>query len=64
MSVLLCLGVQESTVINNILTVVNLAMIAYIIICGVFKANVHNWKIPASEVNTLLTSCIVKEEEF
>jgi amino acid transporter len=48
--VLLCLGVKESTVINNVLTVVNLGLIAYVIICGLFKVDIHNWEIPKSEV--------------
>lgn len=48
--VLLCLGVKESTVINNVLTVVNLGIIAYVVICGLFKLDIHNWQIPENEV--------------
>lgn len=47
-TVLLCLGVKESTIINNIFTVVNVVIILYIMICGAFKADIHNWEVPES----------------
>ncbi|GAB6019029.1 hypothetical protein CHUAL_000658 [Chamberlinius hualienensis] len=46
----LALGVKESTKVNNVLTVVNLTVVAYVIICGAFKSDTYNWKIPESEI--------------
>lgn len=50
LSVVLCLGMRESSLINNIFTIINLFVICYIIICGLFKVDGHNWNIPYEEV--------------
>lgn len=47
---ILAIGVKESTRFNNIFTCVNLFVIAYVIICGLFKAKLSNWELPASDV--------------
>lgn len=46
-------GVGESAMINNILTVVNLLVILFVIVCGLFKANFHNWNLSQHEVEAL-----------
>lgn len=56
----LCFGVKESSLVNNIFTFVNLFVVAYVVIVGLFKADFHNWNLPrpkpapAGEVNFLL----------
>jgi amino acid transporter len=50
LTVVLCLGVKESSLLNNIFTVVNLVIVAYVMIVGLFKANIHYWNIPYDEV--------------
>ncbi|KAF7259661.1 hypothetical protein EG68_02821 [Paragonimus skrjabini miyazakii] len=45
----LLLGVQESSFVNNIFTLVNLGVISYVIITGFFRVNLANWQVdPAS----------------
>ncbi|KAJ8319744.1 hypothetical protein KUTeg_001331 [Tegillarca granosa] len=48
--VILAVGVKESSTFNNIFTGVNLLVVTYIIICGMFKADIHNWQISPSEI--------------
>lgn len=36
--------------VNNIFTLVNLAVVVFVIVTGCFLANVNNWSIPAAEV--------------
>lgn len=48
--VILAVGVKESSRFNNLFTMVNLLVVAYIVICGVFKADPHNWNINPNEV--------------
>ncbi len=50
-SVVLAIGVKESSMLNNIFTSVNLLVVTYVVLCGVFKINFHNWAIPKDEVN-------------
>ncbi|XP_037077242.1 high affinity cationic amino acid transporter 1-like [Pollicipes pollicipes] len=50
LSVLLAIGVKESTRFNNVFTVCNLVVVVYVIICGIFKSDVDNWKIDPSTV--------------
>ncbi|XP_067659172.1 high affinity cationic amino acid transporter 1-like isoform X1 [Haliotis asinina] len=52
LTVLLAIGVKESTMFNNIFTVVNLLVVTYVIVCGLFKIDGSNWSIPKSEVPT------------
>ena len=47
---LLAFGVRESTFFNNIFTGVNLLVVLYVIICGLFKADLSNWDIPSDKV--------------
>ncbi|XP_041378404.1 high affinity cationic amino acid transporter 1-like isoform X2 [Gigantopelta aegis] len=50
LTVVLAYGVKESTTFNNIFTVVNLLVVLYVVICGAFKADFHNWNISPSEI--------------
>ncbi|CAH2096576.1 unnamed protein product [Euphydryas editha] len=47
---LLAFGVRESTLVNNVLTGVNIAVILFAIIAGAFEADVSNWSIASDQV--------------
>ncbi|CAG2110549.1 unnamed protein product, partial [Medioppia subpectinata] len=47
---LLAMGVKKSTKLNAVFTVMNVLGVIYAIICGSFKADIHNWQIPAEDV--------------
>ena len=51
LSGILTFGVKQSSIVNNVFTVVNLLVVSYVVICGLFKVNGDNWKIPASQVS-------------
>nr|CAI5845448.1 unnamed protein product [Callosobruchus analis] len=42
---LLAFGVKESSTLNNVFTVLNLATICIVIVAGAIKADISNWKI-------------------
>ncbi|XP_076248537.1 cationic amino acid transporter slimfast [Calliopsis andreniformis] len=48
--VLLSIGVKESSMLNNIFTVVNLITILIIIVAGSIKANPANWRINIKDI--------------
>ncbi|XP_060839098.1 cationic amino acid transporter 3-like [Rhopalosiphum padi] len=50
LSILLSWGVRESTMINNVFTVVNLLTVATVVITGLFKVNLYNWNIPKQDI--------------
>ncbi|XP_064641852.1 high affinity cationic amino acid transporter 1-like [Lineus longissimus] len=50
LSIILSVGVKESSRFNNIFTGLNLIVVAYIIICGFFKMEFSNWTIAADRV--------------
>ena len=50
-SVILAVGVKESSRFNNLFTGVNLLVVTYIVICGTFKSESQNWKSNPDEVN-------------
>ncbi|XP_046390776.1 high affinity cationic amino acid transporter 1 [Ischnura elegans] len=50
LTALLAFGVKESTAVNNVFTVLNLATIMVVIIGGGIKSNPNNWKIPKQDV--------------
>ncbi|XP_052819610.1 high affinity cationic amino acid transporter 1-like isoform X2 [Mya arenaria] len=50
LTVILAVGVKESSRFNNLFTVVNLLVVTYIIICGAFKADSANWNIDPKQV--------------
>ncbi|XP_059477888.1 cationic amino acid transporter 3-like [Neocloeon triangulifer] len=49
-AVALALGVKESSNFNNVFTIVNLAVVAYVIICGLFKVDIKNWSIDVNDI--------------
>ncbi|EGI58548.1 PREDICTED: high affinity cationic amino acid transporter 1 isoform X2 [Acromyrmex echinatior] len=48
--VLLCIGVKESSILNNIFTVINLITITIVIVAGSMKANPSNWSIAPEDI--------------
>ncbi|XP_017887715.1 cationic amino acid transporter 3 [Ceratina calcarata] len=48
--ILLSVGVKESSMLNNIFTVVNLVTILIIVVAGSLKADPANWNIPAEAI--------------
>ncbi|GFS18000.1 cationic amino acid transporter 2-like [Elysia marginata] len=50
LTVLLILGVKESARFNNIFTSINLLVIVYIMLCGLFKLEPQNWNLEQDEV--------------
>ncbi|XP_074653949.1 high affinity cationic amino acid transporter 1-like [Tubulanus polymorphus] len=50
LTVVLSLGVKESSRFNNIFTGVNLLVVLYVIVCGLFKVDIKNWTIPPEDV--------------
>merc|ERR550534_17070 len=50
LTALLTFGVRESTRFNNVFTVCNLAIVTYVIICGCFRIDIHNWEIRPEEI--------------
>lgn len=47
---ILAVGVKESSTFNNIFTGVNLLVVTYVIVCGAFKADTHNWSLGVKEI--------------
>lgn len=50
-SAALAFGAKESSIVNNIFTFLNLAVVLFVIIAGSFKADPANWAIPAEQVD-------------
>ncbi|CAG2102997.1 unnamed protein product [Medioppia subpectinata] len=50
LTVLLALGVKESIRLHTVMTVCNLVVLVFVIVAGLFKADIHNWKIDKSEI--------------
>ncbi|KAJ8985024.1 hypothetical protein NQ317_016935 [Molorchus minor] len=50
LSGLLSFGVRESSSLNNVFTVLNLATICVVLVAGSIKADVDNWKIDVSKI--------------
>ncbi|XP_055311081.1 cationic amino acid transporter 2 [Sitodiplosis mosellana] len=49
-SLAIAFGAKESSIVNNVFTFLNLAVVLFVIIAGSLKANPSNWNIPAAEV--------------
>ena len=43
-TIIVCLGVRQSTVFNKVVTFINFSVIIFIIICGLFYVNGDNWE--------------------
>ncbi|XP_050675731.1 cationic amino acid transporter 3-like [Leptidea sinapis] len=50
LGVLLAVGVRESCLVNNVLSLINVVVILFVVCAGAIKANPTNWDIPASQV--------------
>ncbi|XP_011168680.1 cationic amino acid transporter 3 isoform X2 [Solenopsis invicta] len=48
--VLLCVGVRESTILNNVFTVINLLTITIVIVAGSMRADPSNWSIASEDI--------------
>ncbi|XP_017090112.1 cationic amino acid transporter 2 [Drosophila bipectinata] len=49
-SLAIAVGAKESTRVNNVFTMLNLGVVLFVIIAGLFKVSSSNWSIPKSEV--------------
>ncbi|KAK3103616.1 hypothetical protein FSP39_020550 [Pinctada imbricata] len=61
---ILAIGVKESSTFNNIFTGVNLLVVTYVIVCGLFKADIHNWKLSTDDLETECNSTTSGEGGF
>jgi len=52
-SIILCLGMKESTKFNTVLTLLNVAVIAFVLVGGAFHASGHNWSIEKRELSQI-----------
>uniref|UniRef100_A0A336LKG1 CSON009942 protein n=1 Tax=Culicoides sonorensis TaxID=179676 RepID=A0A336LKG1_CULSO len=50
LSILLAVGVKESTLMNNIFTGVNLVVIGIVLVAGVMNSDINNWKIAKEDI--------------
>lgn len=50
LTVMLAIGVKESTRFNSVFTGVNLLVVLFVIIYGATKINFHNWNLSKDEV--------------
>ncbi|XP_075161268.1 cationic amino acid transporter 2 isoform X1 [Haematobia irritans] len=46
----IAMGAKESTRLNTVFTLLNLSVVLFVIIAGLFKVSTRNWAIPKSEV--------------
>nr|XP_017010059.1 cationic amino acid transporter 2 isoform X2 [Drosophila takahashii] len=49
-SLAIAVGAKESTRVNNVFTMLNLGVVLFVIIAGLFKVSSSNWSIPKSQV--------------
>ncbi|ESP01106.1 hypothetical protein LOTGIDRAFT_207718, partial [Lottia gigantea] len=50
LTVLLAVGVRESAKFNNVFTGVNILVVLYVVICGMFKVDIKNWQVDPKQV--------------
>jgi len=50
LSLLMCYGVQEVALVNKVFTFVNIAVLVFVSISGMIKADFHNWNLTPEEV--------------
>ena len=50
----MCYGVQEVALVNKIFTMVNIAVLVFVSISGMIKADFHNWNLTGDEVAELV----------
>uniref|UniRef100_A0A0L8HVC4 Cationic amino acid transporter C-terminal domain-containing protein n=2 Tax=Octopus bimaculoides TaxID=37653 RepID=A0A0L8HVC4_OCTBM len=50
LTILLTVGVKQSTLFNNVFTIINLLVLLYVIICGFFQMKLKNWQLTPDEI--------------
>ncbi|XP_050412616.1 cationic amino acid transporter 2 isoform X2 [Patella vulgata] len=50
LTALLAFGVRESAKFNNVFTAVNLLVVLYVVICGLFKVDSKNWNLDPADM--------------
>jgi cationic amino acid transporter 3 len=50
LTLVLCIGVKESSRFNNIFTCLNICVVIFVTFCGLLKANLHNWQLTPEEI--------------
>lgn len=53
-TIMLIIGVKESSTLNSVFTLLNIAVILFIIIAGAIKANFNNWSLKPNDNTTFL----------
>ena len=56
LSLLMCYGVQEVALVNKVFTFVNIAVLIFVSISGMIKADFHNWNLTPEEVNEMVVA--------
>jgi len=54
LSLLMCYGVQEVALVNKVFTFVNIAVLVFVSISGMIKADLHNWNLSPDEVAAMV----------
>ena len=49
LTLILCIGVKESTRFNNIFTCLNICVVVFVTFCGLIKADLKNWQLEPVE---------------
>ncbi|KAG8128513.1 hypothetical protein E2320_015341, partial [Naja naja] len=53
---LLSIGIKESTTVNKVLTAINLVILIFITISGLFKGDLKNWRLSEDDLRRLIDS--------
>ncbi|XP_076370652.1 cationic amino acid transporter 3-like isoform X2 [Tachypleus tridentatus] len=56
LTLMLAIGVKESSRFNSIFMVLNLCIVLFAVIAGSFEADIHNWQLSKSEIPSTNTS--------
>jgi cationic amino acid transport permease len=63
LSLMLTLGAKESTKFNSIFTFINIIIVIYVIVCGCFKSDFHNWSLSEEEIYDVIGNQTMKPEK-